>query len=73
MLATTVSTPYRKRRRRHARLPVALSRDRRSVRLVMLPEASTTHAVAAPDDPWPDTDDRYANLDQATWEDAEWR
>jgi hypothetical protein len=29
--------------------------------------------IAAPDAPWPGLDDRYADLDQATWEDAEWR
>jgi hypothetical protein len=73
MLATNVSTPYRKRRRRHARLPVALSRDPRSGRVVVLPASGSIHAIAAPDTPWPGTDDLFAELTQATWEDAEWR
>ena len=73
MLSVNVSTPYRKRRRRHARIPVAVTRDRRAIHLVAMPAPDTAHAIAAPDAPWPGFDDRHADLDQATWEDAEWR
>jgi hypothetical protein len=48
-------------------------RDRQSVRFVVLPTPGMLQAIAAPDAPWPDRDDRYADLDHAMWEDAEWR
>lgn len=73
MLTANVTTPFRKRQRRHRRIPVAALRDRRSVRFVVLPTPGMLNAIAAPDAPWPDRDDLYAELDQATWEDAEWR
>jgi hypothetical protein len=73
MLTANVTTSHRKRQRRHARIPVAVSRDRRSVRLVVLPTPGMINAIAAPDAPWPGHDDRHADLDHATWEDAEWR
>jgi hypothetical protein len=48
-------------------------RDRQSVRFVVLPTPGMLQAIAAPDASWPDRDDRYADLDRALWEDAEWR
>jgi hypothetical protein len=73
MFTINVSTSYRQRQRRHARLPVAVTRDRRSIHLVAMPTPDLVRTIAAPDAPWPGLDDRYADLDQATWEDAEWR
>jgi hypothetical protein len=73
MTAQTIEITLHTSQRRQARLPGGATRERLPLRLIVLPAPGSARAVTSPGWLPVPADQRIDDLDQVSWEDAEWR